>query len=195
MKSDYYVKLTTKQNVKPLLEKHHYLSKIQRGFKSGFNYALYYKGDIVGVCIFTGIPVKELLKGMLGGDFNDSQEGLFELSRLVLDPDVQEREHNMAGWFASKSIMLLRRHTDVRLILSYADDGFHQGTVYKALGFDYYGLSAPKKDFWFELEDGTFLKHSRGTVKGKKGEWRPRNRKHRFLKVFDESLTIQWTKL
>lgn len=195
MKSEYHVQLAKKQYVKPLLEKHHYLSKIQRGFKSGFNYALYHNGDIVGVCIFTGIPVKELLKGMLGGDFNDSQEGLFELSRLVLDPDVQEREHNMAGWFASKAIKLLRKETDVRLILSYADEGYHQGTVYKALGFDYYGLSAPKKDFWFELEDGTFLKHSRGTVKGKKGEWRPRNRKHRFLKVFDKSITIKWTKI
>jgi hypothetical protein len=195
MKSEYHVQQTSKQNIKPLLEKYHYLSQIQRGFKSGFNYALYHNGDIVGVCIFTGIPVKELLKGMLGGSFTDDQSGLFELSRLVMHPDTQENEHNITSWFVAKSIKLLRKDTNVKLILSYADDGFHKGTIYRATGFDYYGMTAPKKDFFFELEDGTFKKHSRGTVKGMKGEWRVRNRKHRFLKVFDKSLSIQWTKI
>lgn len=194
MKKDFHVMLVSKARVEPLLNKYHYLSKIQRGFKSGYNYALFKDGDVVGVCIFTGIPVKELLKGMLGGSFNDSQDGLFELSRLVLDPIVQEEEHNIASWFVSLSIRLLRKQTDVKLILSYADDGYHTGTVYRACGFDYYGLTAQKRDFWYLLEDGTYRKHSRGKVSGFAGEWRQRNRKHRYLKVFDKSLKVQWSK-
>jgi len=191
-KEDFGVKLTTKDQVKPLLDEHHYLSKIQRGFKSGYNYALYYNGDVVGACLFTGIPVKELLKGMLGGNFNDSQDGLFELSRLVIHPDVQESEYNITSWFVARSIRQLRKDTDVKLILSYADNDYHKGTIYKALGFDYYGLTDKKKDFFFELEDGTFKKHSRGSVKGCKGEWRLRSQKHRFLKVYDKKLDIKW---
>jgi len=194
-KEDFGVIQVKKERIKPLLEKYHYLSQIQRGFKSGFNYALYLNGDVVGACIFTGIPVKELLKGMLGGDFTDSQEGLFELSRLVIHPDIQTSEYNITSWFVGRAIRQLRKDTNVRVILSYADDDHHKGTIYRALGFDYYGLTAPKKDFWFELDDGIYKKHSRGSVKGERGEWRPRSRKHRFLKVYDKSLSIKWTKL
>lgn len=194
MKKDYGVMLVRKERIEPILNKYHYLSKIQRGFKSGYNYALFKNGDVVGACIFTGIPVKELLKGMLGGEFTDSQEGLFELSRLVIHPDIQEEEHNIASWFVALCIRLLRKETDVRLILSYADAGYHEGTVYRACGFDYYGLTNQKRDFWYLQEDGTYKKHSRGKVSGFEGEWRPRNRKHRYLKVFDPTIDIKWKK-
>ena len=56
------------------------------------------------------------------------------------------------------------------------------------LDFQYYGLSAPKKDFYYA--DGT--KHSRGSVKGSDGEWRDRSRKHRYLMVFDKKLQVLW---
>lgn len=195
MKEDFSISVISKSESKSLLEKYHYLSKIQRGFKSGYNFGLIKNKRIVGVCIFTGLPVKELLKGMLGGQFDDSQDGYFELSRLVLDPDIQETEHNIASWFVARCIKLLRNETNVKLILSYADDGFHKGTVYKALGFKYYGLTVPKKDFWFKLPDGSFKKHSRGKVKGFDGEWRNRTRKHRYLKVFDKNINILWNEV
>jgi hypothetical protein len=64
----------------------------------------------------------------------------------------------------------------------------HDGTIYRACNFSYYGLTDPKKDFYYA--DGT--KHSRGSVKGEKGEWRERSRKHRYMMVFDKSLTMKW---
>ena len=60
------------------------------------------------------------------------------------------------------------------------------------MNFKYYGLTTQKTDFWFEQPDGSFIKHIRGKVKGAKGEWRPRPRKHRYLMVYDESLTPRW---
>jgi len=145
------------------------------------------------VVIYTGFPVPELVKGMFGLERTD-QKGMFELSRLCLEPSEQAKEHNLASFFVAKTIKMLREDTDVRCILSYADNNFHKGTVYRALGFDYYGLTAKKTDFWFEQKDGTFIKHSRGKIKGTAGEWRPRSQKHRFVKVYDSKLKMKWEK-
>lgn len=193
MKSDYKIRYASKKECEGLLTKYHYLTNISRGFKSGKNFGLIYNEKVVGVCIFTGLPVPELAKSMFGLN-RDEQDGIYELSRLVLHPDHQFSEHNLAGWFVARSIKMLRADNNVRSILSYADNDHHNGTVYRAIGFEYYGLTAPKSDFWLEQDDGTFLKHNRGTVKGRKGEWRPRSQKHRFLKIFDDTLSILWAK-
>jgi len=191
MKSDYSIECISKKECVDLLTQYHYLTGISRGFKSGENYGLIHSDKVVGVCIFTGLPVPELAKGMFGLN-RDNQDGLYELSRLVLHPDYQRSEHNLAGWFVARAIKLLRQNNNVRAILSYADNDYHSGTVYKALGFAYYGLTTPKSDFWIRQEDGTFLKHNRGSVKELEGEWRPRSRKHRFLKVYDNTLEVKW---
>lgn len=190
-KADYSVRLVSKTACVPLLQRYHYLSNISKGFKSGFNVGLHHRDNLVGVCIFTGWPVPELLKGCFGLPRTE-QDGFWELSRLVLHPEHQSSEHNLASWFVSRSVRKLKASQYVRSILSYADDGFHQGTVYAASNFKYYGLSDAKNDFWIKQPDGTFKKHSRGKVKGLDGEWRPRTRKHRFLLTYDKSLSCQW---
>ena len=192
MKSDYIIFCEAgKGSCKNLLERYHYLSKIGNGFKSGYNFILCKGDEVVGVCIFTGFPVPELVKGCFGLDRSD-QDGFFELSRLCLEPENQKNEHNLASWFVARCIKHLRRLTSVRAILSYADNDYHQGVVYKALGFNYYGLSDKKKDFWIKQKNGSYKKHSRGKTKGIDGEWRPRSQKHRFLKVFDKLLSVKW---
>jgi len=191
MKSEYKISRIEKSEAEFLLRQYHYLKDISKGFKSGYNYGLYKDRILVGVCIYTGFPVPELVKGMFGLERTD-QDGFFELSRLCLDPTVQKQEHNLASWFVSRTIQELRVATTVRSILSYADSDFHQGTVYKACNFVYYGLTDPKSDFWIKQTNGSFIKHSRGKTKGIDGEWRPRSRKHRFVKVFDKSLKIKW---
>ncbi|CAH6420409.1 Hypothetical protein UVM_LOCUS142 [uncultured virus] len=125
-----------------------------------------------------------------------SQAGLFEMSRLCLRPDVQQREPNLASWFVARTIRALRQTTEVRAILTYADADVHTGTLYRALSFQYYGLSQSKVDFWVrDADDGSFSKHRRGPTLGLEGEWRRRSRKHRFLRVFDRALAkrLRWT--
>jgi hypothetical protein len=192
-KHEYSIKKVSKAECAAILLKHHYLKDISKGFKSGFNYGLVKDGVCVGVVIFTGFPVPELAKGMLGLA-RDDQDGLFELSRLCLLPEVQQQEHNLASWFVSRAIRALRKETIVRVVLSYADADFHQGTVYSACNFNYYGMTQAKKDFWVAQQDGSFVKHSRGPVKHLHGEWRARSRKHRFVLVFDKNLSVLWGK-
>ena len=192
-KADFSVARVEKNDCAELLIKYHYLSNVEgnKGFKSGFNYGLIRDGEVVGACIYTGFPVPELVKGCFGLDRKD-QRGMFELSRLVLGPKFQSQEHNLASWFVSQTLRALVKDTQVRAVLSYADNTFHSGTVYAASNFTYYGLSAKKSDFWVRRSDGSYEKHKRGRVKGLEGEWRPRTQKHRFLRIYDKSLNVLW---
>jgi hypothetical protein len=196
MKSDFYIDRVGKEEIKELLYTHHYLKDESKDFKSGFNYGLFKRsewecplriGNCLGACIFTGLPVPEIAVGAFGLERNQ-QEGIYELSRLCIDPNIQKEEYNITSWFVSRCIKRFRKDVRVRCILSYADANHHIGTIYRACNFTYYGLTAPKKDFYYA--DGT--KHSRGSVKGKDGEWRERSRKHRYLMIFDKDLKVKW---
>jgi hypothetical protein len=196
MKSDFYIDRVTKKELEPLLLTHHYLKDESKTYKSGFNYGLFKRsewecplriGNCLGACIFTGLPVPEIAVGAFGLERNQ-QEGIYELSRLCIDPDIQKEEYNITSWFVSRCIRRFRKDATVRAILSYADSNHHTGTIYRACNFQYYGLTDPKKDFYYA--DGT--KHSRGKIKGSDGEWRERSRKHRYAMVFEFGLNILW---
>jgi len=195
MKSDYYIDRITKKQAEELLLTYHYLKDFSKGYRSGYNYGLFKKNDfsplnigpLLGTVIFTGLPVPEIAKGAFGLERNE-QEGLFELSRLCIHPEIQGTEHNITSWFVSRAIRQLRKDTEVKAIISYADSDFHSGTIYRACNFKYCGLSDAKKDFYYA--DGT--KHSRGKVKGAAGEWKERSRKHRYVMIFDKKLELLW---
>ena len=196
MKDEYFIDKVSKEEIKNLLYTYHYLKDESKNFKSGFNYALYRKsftdvlriGSPIAACVFTSFPVPELAVGAFGLQRNE-QEGLYELSRLCVHPNVQKEEYNITSWFVSRCIKRFRKDTKVKAILSYADSNHHTGVIYRATNFRYFGLSSPKKDFYYA--DGT--KHSRGSIKGAEGEWRDRSRKHRYLMVFDKDLKKKLT--
>ena len=197
MKSDFYIDRVSKDEIKDLLYTHHYLKDESKDFKSGYNYGLFKHpdwecplrlGGCLGACVFTGLPVPEIAVGAFGLDRNE-QQGIFELSRLCIEPSTQSCEYNITSWFVSRAIRQLRKDTEVKAILSYADSDHHSGTIYRACNFKYYGLTDRKKDFYYS--DGT--KHSRGKVKGSEGEWKERSRKHRYLMVFDKDLQKRLT--
>ena len=197
MKDEYFIDKVKKCEVKDLLNTFHYLKDESKDFKvSPYSYGLFrssttdilHIGGCLGVCIFTNLPVPEIAVGAFGLQRNE-QEGLYELSRLCIHPDVQKEEYNITSWFVSRCIKRFRKDANVRCILSYADSSRHNGIIYRACNFKYYSLTDAKKDFYYA--DGT--KHSRGSVKGTEGEWRDRNRKHRYLMVFDKDLQKRLT--
>jgi hypothetical protein len=195
MKSDFYIDRVGKEEIKDLLYTHHYLKDESKDFKSGFNYGLFRStfecplniGGCLGTCVFTGLPVPEIAVGAFGLERNQ-QQGIYELSRLCIHPDIQKEEYNITSWFLSRCIRRFRKDATVRAILSYADANHHTGIIYRACNFQYYGLTDPKKDFYYA--DGT--KHSRGSIRGADGEWRDRSRKHRYLMVFEKGLKPLW---
>jgi hypothetical protein len=189
VKSDYTIDRVSKSEAAELLLRFHYLKDFSKSFKSGYNYGLYKNNDFCPLNIggIQGVPVPEVAQGAFGLARNE-QEGLFELSRLCIHPDTQQGEHNITSWFVSRAIKQLRKDTEVKAIISYADSDFHNGTIYRACNFKYCGLTDPKKDFYYA--DGT--KHSRGKIKGAEGEWKDRSRKHRYVMIFDKNLELLW---
>ena len=202
MKEDFYIDNVKKCEVRDLLNTFHYLRHESKDFKvSPYSYGLYrnsvtdvlHIGGPLAVCIFTNLPVPEIAVGAFGLQRHE-QEGLYELSRLCVHPDVQKEEYNITSWFVSRCIKKFRRDTEVKAILSYADSSHHSGIIYRATNFKYYGKTDSKSDFWIEQSDGSYIKHSRGPIKGLEGEWRERSRKHRYLMIFDKDLEkkLKW---
>jgi len=182
------IKRVTSREVALLLP-YHYLIKESKGFRSGHNYGVYHNNVLQAVCIFHNPSVPELVKGCFGLPRNE-QEGILELGRLVKHPDAESTF--ILSQFVAESIQLLRKTVDVKALLSYADSRYHTGYIYQALNFKYYGLTSQKSDFWFEQSDGSYIKHTRGKVKGHKGIWKPRPRKHRYLLIYDKGLKTKW---
>jgi len=86
----------------------------------------------------------------------------------------------------------LKKDYYVRAVLSYADSRYHKGIIYRACNFKYYGLTPPKKDFYYIDKKGNNRRLQRGSVKGLKGYWTNRPQKHRYLIQCDKSLKINW---
>ena len=112
MKSEFYIDRVDKESCKNLLYNYHYLKDESKDFKSGYNYGLFKHtdwecplriGGCLGVCIFTGPPSSRDSKGAFGLE-RDQQEGLFELSRLCVDPDLKE-EYNITSWFVLVAVL------------------------------------------------------------------------------------------
>ena len=185
------VREISKQDAKILIEKYHYLG--DRDFRCKVAYGLFDNDRLVGVAVFHSVSAPETVVGLFGLE-RDEQDGIYELGRFVLHPDYNG--HNNATWFLSRAIKIFRQTYDVGAILTYADSDYHVGKIYQAYGFDYYGLTAPKKDFWVQLSDGSWKIKHRGKTRGIKGEWRPRSRKHRYLRVYWNRLKsrIKWKK-
>ena len=191
MTNNYEIKRIQKNDCKDFLNTYHYLGQQGQGFRSGYNYGLFEEGQLVGVCIFTSMSAWETVKGCFGLQ-NKEQKDFYELARFALDDD-HHSVPNLGSWFMSQCIKQLRKDTFVRAIFTYADtEQSHVGYIYQATNFKYYGLTAPKNDFWILKDDGTYKKQGRGKTKGVDGEWRPRSQKHRYLMLFDKSLKVLW---
>ena len=174
------------------LKRHHYLAQQGNGFLGKVQYGLFDKyGQFVGVVVFAGVSVFQTLIGAFEGFTKESdQTGFWELTRLAMDDN--NKVPNLTSWFVARCIKRLRAEHYVRAIISYADSKYHYGYIYQATNWKYYGL-APKKSDFFEFTGGDQEKQVwRGSVKGKKGEWRERSRKHRYMLVDDKTLKVLW---
>lgn len=171
------------------LSKYHYLGT--KPFRSSFIYGMinpeasFGESNLVGVCVFHLVSAPETVVGAFGLQRTE-QQGIWELGRLAMHPSLNGG--NNTSWFVSKAIKQLRKDTGVRAIISYADSSAgHIGSIYRACNAFYCGMSAPKKDFYV---DGKIKE--RGVVKGVDGEWKPRPQKHRYVWLFDKTLSLKW---
>jgi len=166
---------------KNLVRQFHYLGDTKFLHKERFG--LYRDGLLVGAAIYGGLSAPETAVSAFGLPRGNYPE-LLELHRLVLSPDTNGE--NCGSYLLGRSLRQLKKD-GYRAVVSYADIELHVGFIYQATNFTYHGLTTKKCDFFI---DG--IKQSRGTTRGKSGEWRPRNQKHRYVYLLDKTLTVKW---
>jgi len=134
---DYSFSLVERGLIKDFIEKHHY-SQNMNGVKSSLCFGMFHQGKLIGAMVFGQL-------GMAGAwkKYAESEEDVLELRRLVL---IDETPKNSESWFIGHAMRWIKKNTNVRMIVSYADPNWgHQGTIYKATNFELMGYSSPGK--------------------------------------------------
>lgn len=155
-----------KRRAAALVVEHHYLHR-----KPGMSFAfgLFAGAEVVGVCTFGVPPSRHLQKSLCPSDPGK----VIELNRLWVS-DTMPR--NTESWFVSRALRAL----PPLLVVSYADTAAgHNGTVYRALNFNYAGLTdsdrkTPRYDYVVEG------KHSRDAFRSGNYIRVRRRPKHKF---------------
>lgn len=158
-----------------IYKKHHYFG--EKDFISLYSFGLLFDGEIWGAITF-GSPNAKEIKGLYT---KDDQNGILEIVRLATRP---ESPRNTPSRFIAVAIKKLKQKFPLRLLITYADTAQnHTGGIYKASGFEYHGLTAPKTDLIWPDGRTRRMAYGQKTSDVVGGTWVPRSRKHLFSKA------------
>jgi hypothetical protein len=180
----YEVKEVTRFDCKPYILGIHYA---KRWPSITYAYGLFRDGELCGVVTYGTPPSAPLRTGIAGEEY---AENVVELNRLCLRDNLSCEASRLVG----SSLRMLPKP---RIVVSFADTSQgHEGTVYKATNFGYYGLSAKRTDWKIKgkehLHGQTVADEFRGVknraqaMRDKYGDdfyLAPRPRKHRYITV------------
>lgn len=187
-KEIFYIKEIDKKTAKEIVREYHYLGN--KDFMYTVAYGLFSKSDdeLLGSAIFGVVGGSLALKSWFGVDNSHSNEYL-ELTRLVMHPKLNGC--NATSFLLGNSIKSIKKdYKDIRAIISLADNSLHNGAIYQATNFKYFGLTNKKSDF---IQEGHGYPPKRcGTTRDKHGVWLPRSQKHRYCFIIDDSVEIKF---
>jgi hypothetical protein len=136
---EYYVeRIPFTDSVRKFLHQWHYADYHNVQHKETFG--LYRPGvflpELVGVCVYTRPAGPSAAKKYYPKD----PDKCLELRRLCL---IDHTPKNAESFFVSRTLKWLKKHTDWKYVISYADsEQGHRGTIYRAANFTYHGTTA-----------------------------------------------------
>lgn len=131
---EFTVKETTIQVVRDFIEEWHYSSNIN-GLRVSHVFGLFYGYNLVGAMIYGSLGMANTWK-----KYADSEDDVIELRRLCC---IDNTPKNTESYFIGKTLKWLKKNTDYKVVVSYADTFHnHEGTIYKASNFEYHGMTA-----------------------------------------------------
>lgn len=164
------LKVIPKTTAKLCYRRWHYLGR--NDFLSSISFGVFANGRLWGAITFHQPSSVQTVKGIFG---NTEQHEVFEIGRFALSDSLPKNSESRVIGVGIRFLCKLKK---VKAVITYADSAVgHKGIIYKATGFQYLGLTAPKKDFFVNG-----IKQERGKTRGKNGEWKERSRKHKFIK-------------
>jgi len=150
-----------------------------------YAFGLFRDEDLCGIVTYGTPPSAPLRKGIAGEEYS---KNVIELNRLCLKDNLPCEASRLVG----ASLKMLPKP---KIVISFADTSQgHEGIVYKATNFGYYGLSAKRTDWKVKgkehLHGQTIADEFRGVknraqaMRDKYGDdfyLQPRPRKHRYI--------------
>lgn len=126
------VSLVERDKVKDFIEVNHYSGNIN-GCIADYCFSLTHKGAMIGAMFYGRMAMAGQWKR-----FGEKEEDVIELRRLCC---IDETPKNTESYFISKTLKWLKRNTDIKIIVSYADlEHGHTGVIYKASNFQLEGF-------------------------------------------------------
>ena len=140
--TDFEVKPTTIQYVREFVETWHYSSNVN-GLRISNVFGLFYNDNLIGSMIYGPLGMANTWK-----KYANSESEIVELRRLCC---IDNTPRNTESYFIGKTLRWLKKNTDYKIVISYADTFHnHQGTIYKASNFEYHGLTSKGRVIEFE---------------------------------------------
>lgn len=132
---NFIVAPTTLYNVKNFVETWHYSSNVN-GLRISNIFGLYYQTNLIGAMIYGHLGMANVWK-----KYAKSDNDIIELRRLCC---IDNTPKNTESYFIGKTLKWLKKNTDYKIVISYADAFHnHQGIIYRASNFEYHGLTSP----------------------------------------------------
>lgn len=168
---NFRIGLIERKLAEPFVEEWHY-SKNINGLRITYCFGLFNGDTLIGVSIF-GAPA---MNNQASKWNPENPSKLLELRRLCCIDDTPK---NTESYFIGKCLKWLKKHTDIEVIISYADMTYgHEGTIYKASNFKKVGMSPGGKVIMYNGK-----RYHDKTIRTKyKGELKP------FAKKIKEAL-------
>jgi len=122
------------QVVRDFIEKWHYSGNVN-GLRISNVFALMADNNLIGAMIYGSLGMANTWK-----KYADKEEDIVELRRLCC---IDNTPRNTESYFIGKTLRWLKKNTDYKTVVSYADSYHgHCGTIYKASNFEYHGMTA-----------------------------------------------------
>lgn len=164
------VELCERKEIRDFIEKWHYSQNIN-GLISDYCFKLLDGDKIIGAMIYGRIAMAGVWK-----KYAEEEGDLTELRRLCCIDDTPK---NTESYFIGKTLRWLKKNTDIKRVISYADMTYnHGGTIYKASNFKHCGMTAKGRVIMYQGK-----RYHDKTIRTKyKGELKP------FAKKLKEAL-------
>ena len=130
---NYKVKLCDRRDIKDFIETWHY-SKNINGLKSNYCFKLLDNNKLIGAMMYGQIAMANVWKKYVANEIE-----LIELRRLCCIDDTPK---NTESYFIGFTLRWLKKNTDIKKVISYADSNYnHSGVIYRASNFNYLGMT------------------------------------------------------
>lgn len=133
----FQVKLVDRYLVRDFIQEWHY-SKSINGVMSEYCFGIYDNDNLIGAMIYGKLGMANAWK-----KYGNQPEDVIELRRLCCIDDTPK---NTESYFIGYTIRWLKKNTNIKTIISYADcNQGHQGVIYQATNFMFLGKTSPGK--------------------------------------------------